>query len=195
MTLAVPKKLACPSSLAATTFLLAALAALSACGGDNEGTASPSSGAASAAPTFAGSPTPTPPPATTPVGMALTEFIVKPDQTVARPGTVIFNVRNEGTVTHQFVVIRTDVKKQELPRASSGGADESQLNVVAKIDAIPPGQSGSVTIPAEAAKYVLICNLVVNGTSHYLSGMYNDFTVTPNAPSPAPGVPTTAASP
>jgi hypothetical protein len=41
-----------------------------------------------------------------------------------------------------------------------------------------------VSVPADAGKYVLICNLFAGGESHYLEGMYTAFEVTPTAPDP-----------
>ena len=109
--------------------------------------------------------------------------------TRARPGTVTFKVRNEGTVTHQFLVIRSDIEKVELPRNGDKGVDLSDLDVVGEIDAIAPGGNGEVTVDVEEGQYILLCNLFA-GESHYLNGMYNEFEVTPTAPldalTPAP---------
>ena len=130
-------------------------------------------------------PTPTAAPATTEAGMELTEFVIAPDRTRARPGTVIFKPRNTGELTHQFLVIRSDLPIAELPRKPGDtGVDETQLDVVGRIDAINPGESDEITVPVELGNYVLICNLFAAGTSHYLSGMYTSFEVTLTAPDP-----------
>jgi len=133
--------------------------------------------------------TPTVAPADSTAGMSLVEWAVRPDKTRARPGTVTFLVRNEGTVTHQFLVIRSDIEKDELPRNGDKGVDLSDLDVVGSIDAIAPGGNDEVTVDVEEGQYILLCNLFA-GESHYLNGMYNEFEVTPTAPldqpTPAP---------
>ena len=166
--------------------VVAALAV--ACGDDDDGgTATPEASPSATATLRPGdaTPSPTPPPTTTEAGMELREFVIAPNRTRARPGTVIFKVHNAGELTHQFLVIRSDLPIAELPRKpGNAGADETQLDVVGRIDAIPSGESGEVSVPVAAGKYVLICNLFGAGTSHYLSGMYNSFEVTQTAPAP-----------
>jgi len=126
-------------------------------------------------------PSPTVEPADSTAGMSLIEWAVRPDKTRARPGTVTFKVRNEGTVTHQFLVISSDIEKDELPRDGDKGADLSDLDVVGSIEAIAPGANDEVTVDVEEGQYILLCNLFSGGESHYLNGMYNEFEVTPTA--------------
>jgi len=119
---------------------LAALGVAAACGDDDGGgtpTASPPpTPEASRTPLpFDATPTPTPPPATTEAGMEVTEFVIKPNVTRARPGTVIFKVRNSGAVTHQFLVIRSDLPIAQLPRKTGDtGVDETQVDIAGRID-------------------------------------------------------------
>ncbi len=162
---------------------------MAACGGDNEDKASPSASitaTAEATATAPAGPQPTPSPTVAPAqtqaGISLSEFAIKPDRTRARPGSVTFNVKNEGKLAHQFVVIKSDLPKAELPRQASGAVDETQVQVVKKIDEIAAGGAADVTVPVDAGKYILICNIFRDGVSHYLSGMYNSFTVDPTAP-------------
>lgn len=162
-----------------------------ACGGDDGGgeTATPDatltpSATATAGPNDA-SQTPTPAPATTEAIIEVKEFAIAPKRTRARPGTVIFKVHNAGDVTHQFLVIRSDLPIAELPRKpGNAGVDETQVQVVERINSIPAGGDGEVSVPVEAGTYALICNLFAGGVSHYLTGMYTPFEVTPTAPDP-----------
>ena len=167
----------------------AAVGMIMACGDDDDSgeTATPASTPTPTATLRPGdaTPTPTPAPATTEAGMELREFVIAPDKTRARPGTVIFKVRNAGELTHQFLVIRRDLPIAELPRKpANAGVDETQLDVVGRIDSIQAGESAEVSVPVETGKYVLICNLFSEGRSHYLTGMYNSFEVAPTAPDP-----------
>jgi uncharacterized cupredoxin-like copper-binding protein len=115
----------------------------------------------------------------------LTEFAINPERTSARPGSVTFHVRNAGELTHEFLVIRTDLPHAQLPRLASGlGVDESQLDVVGRIDTIAPGDEAETTLELDGGNYVLICNLSSDSVSHYLSGMYDRFTVSDTAAPP-----------
>jgi uncharacterized cupredoxin-like copper-binding protein len=127
--------------------------------------------------------------------IVLDEWAVKPERTRARPGTVTFVVRNDGEFTHGFVVIRTDIEKDELPRQKNDegtevGVDESDLDVVGRIDTIAPGETKQIVIEVEEGQYLMLDNTFANGESYYLNGMYNEFDVTPtvpiDTPSPAP---------
>ncbi len=184
------------------TLLVGALAGLlllvAACGDDNGGSDStdkpePTAGATRTPEASDGpSPSPTQAPADTTAVIVLDEWAVKPQRTRARPGTVTFVVRNEGEVTHGFVVIRTDIEKDELPRLpNEEGVDESDLDVVGRIDEIAPGETKQVVIDVEEGQYLMLDNTFANGESHYLNGMYNEFEVTPTVPIDTPSpVPT-----
>lgn len=154
---------------------------------DDDGTPTPTPTPSASATLKPGddTPTPTPPPATTEAGIEVREFVIAPERTSARPGTVIFKVRNAGELTHQFLVIRSDLPIAELPqKPGNAGVDETELEVVGRIGSIPAGENAEVTVPVETGKYVLICNLFSGGKSHYLTGMYNRFQVTPAALDP-----------
>ena len=164
-----------------------------ACGGDDagEGTLTPT---ATEAETDASvTPTPdtdvgTPAPAGTATltsgDIELDEFVIRPGLTRARPGVVTFNVSNAGELTHEFIVIESDLHIAELPRAEDDlGVDESQLDIVGRIENIAPGASSEVSLNLDNGNYILICN-IVGDKSHYITGMYNRFTVSNDAPAP-----------
>ena len=144
---------------------------LAACGGDDGNNATPTPVASTTvSATPSGSPTPVPSPVTTEAGIALGEFVIRPEVTRARPGTIIFKVRNEGTVAHQFVVIRSDVPPAQLPRRENNqGADDKQFDVVDKIETIAAGASAELRVPVEApaelvelmSKMLVVRSLVV----------------------------------
>lgn len=170
-------------ALAAATMLMTVAAA---CDGGESGapdgateTATPDQTAT--ATTEPSTPTPTPSPSPTPTatdaGITLEEFVIKPDTTRASPGTVTFHVRNEGKVSHEFLVIESDLPKAQLPRDGIRGVDESKVDIAGRLEEIPPGGEDALELELAPGKYVLICNLFQDGESHYLSGMYNAFTV------------------
>lgn len=131
-----------------------------------------------------GNPSPTPEPSDTDVTIELREYAIDPQRTAARPGSVTYHVRNRGELTHEFLVVRTDLPHAELPRLEGNGADESRLDIVGHIDSIEPGSEAEITLDMQEGKYVIICNLVTDSTSHYLSGMYDRFVISRDAPPP-----------
>jgi uncharacterized cupredoxin-like copper-binding protein len=181
--------------LAAVLPLALSVLGAAACGGDDDddgatATQEPTATERSETPDATdgeASPSPTFPPADTVAPFTLSEWSILGEKARARPGTVTFEVTNEGEFNHQFLVIRTDTEKDELPRkANDEGADESDLDVVGRIDEIAPGGSDEVEIDVEAGQYVLICNLAPGGESHYLNGMYAEFEITTVAPLDSP---------
>ena len=116
----------------------------------------------------------------TTVGITLEDGVLTPDTDSAPAGEVTFDVSNEGTVTHEFVIIRTDLAPDELPTDSDGAVDESSsdIEVVDEIEDLEPGATASVTADLEAGNYVLICNVVDSDFgSHFAAGMSTAFTV------------------
>ncbi len=108
------------------------------------------------------------------IGVSLKEFSVSPSSGSASAGTVTFNVSNDGTIPHDFLVIKTDLAQDALPvNSSTLTVDESRVDVVARQPAIR--EESSVQVPADlmAGHYVLICNLA----DHYSAGMHVAFTV------------------
>ena len=104
------------------------------------------------------------------VDVTLAQFAVSPAAPAAPAGRVTFRVHNAGTITHEFVVIRTPRAAADLPvvngRASEGGN-------VGETGDLKPAATKSVTLKLAAGHYALICNL----PGHYLAGQHTDFTV------------------
>ena len=108
------------------------------------------------------------------------DFAIDPESTSAPAGEVTFDVYNPTQEhQHEFVVIRTDLAPDALPTTGDGSVDESGdgIEVVDELEAISGGDSKQLTVDLEPGSYVLICNLVKDGTSHYQEGMRTAFTV------------------
>jgi uncharacterized cupredoxin-like copper-binding protein len=116
----------------------------------------------------------------TTVNVTLREFSVTPATSSAPAGTVTFHVSNAGTVTHEFLVIRTDLAPDDLPTESNGSYEEDGpgTDLLDEIEAINPGRTQDLTLDLDAGNYVLICNMVNQGFVHYALGMHTAFTVT-----------------
>jgi uncharacterized cupredoxin-like copper-binding protein len=126
---------------------------------------------ATAAPAVAAAKPATPAPAPThTVAATLKEFSINPTAHQAAAGRVTFNVRNTGTATHEFVVLRTDQPAAALP-LSKGRADES--GNVGETGDLAPGAAKTIRLNLKPGHYALICNL----PGHYVAGQRTDLTV------------------
>jgi uncharacterized cupredoxin-like copper-binding protein len=103
------------------------------------------------------------------VGVSLSEFKVAPSVTAAAAGKVTFSVTNNGNITHEFVVIRTDRPAGSLLKGAR--ADES--GNVGETGDLKVGAAKTITLNLKPGHYALICNL----PGHYKSGQHTDFTV------------------
>ena len=101
----------------------------------------------------------------TAVSVTLEEWKLVPAQVIVRQGRISFVVRNDGTMDHEFVVLRSDVHHHSL-KVTGGRAVEKGR--VAEIPLIPSGVSKRLTLTVRPGKYVLLCNLV----GHYQAGQY-----------------------
>jgi uncharacterized cupredoxin-like copper-binding protein len=97
------------------------------------------------------------------------EYAMTPSSTEISAGTVTFEVKNEGTLVHEMVVIKTDKGAANL--GTDGEADES--GAVDEVADIPAGESKTLELDLTAGTYALVCNL----PGHYEQDMYADFTV------------------
>jgi uncharacterized cupredoxin-like copper-binding protein len=97
------------------------------------------------------------------------EYAMTPAPTEISAGTVTFAVKNEGTLVHEMVVIKTDKGAANL--GTDGEADES--GAVDEVADIPAGESKTLELDLTAGTYALVCNL----PGHYEQDMYADFTV------------------
>jgi len=103
------------------------------------------------------------------VGVSLREFKVDTTASAAAAGKVTFTVRNTGTATHEFVVLRTP--KPAAALLNGARADES--GNVGETGDLAAGASKTVTLNLKPGHYALICNL----PGHYKAGQHTDFTV------------------
>jgi hypothetical protein len=121
------------------------------------------------------------------------EFSITPVPPAVLVGPVQFNATNQGLITHELVVIKTDLAPDALPMRSTDSTkvdEEAAGTSIGEIEDIGPGQSASTVMNLPPGKYVLICNV----ENHYKAGMFAAFTVGSVAPTAVPS-PTAAALP
>jgi len=95
-------------------------------------------------------------------------------------GKVAFHITNAATdQKHEFLIFKSDLPIDQLPTKPDGSVDESSTTAVKVFDSgeLDPGASVDMTQDLVAGNYVVICNMVINGTSHYQQGMRAAFTV------------------
>ena len=112
------------------------------------------------------------------VSASLKEFAVNLSSAKAAPGSVTFTIKNDGTITHEFVVLKSDLASDKLPSTADGKVDEesSELAGVDEIEDIEAGSTKTLTVDLAAGHYVLICNL----PGHYSGGMRASLEVGPS---------------
>ena len=115
---------------------------------------------------------------TTPVAATLKEMSIALDRSFATRGSVTFSVTNNGTVMHEFVVLKTDLAEGALPPSADEPGKAEEVGHVDEIEDIAPGTTGTLTVSLEPGKYVLICN----EPGHYAAGMHASFTILPSLP-------------
>ena len=103
------------------------------------------------------------------VSVGLREFSVNPSSHVAKAGHVTFAVHNGGTVTHEFVVIRTGKPAGAL----LDGARADETGNVGETGDLKAGASKTLRLRLQPGHYALICNL----PGHYAAGQHTGFTV------------------
>jgi uncharacterized cupredoxin-like copper-binding protein len=126
-----------------------------------------------------GNSTPTTAPSTTastPAGGAVNvevkEYAISATPATLAAGSITFNVKNSGKITHEFVVLQSDLAPDQLP-AKDHEVEEDKLTSPGELEDIAAGSTASKTFTLAAGKYVLICNIA----THYENGMRAAFTV------------------
>lgn len=112
------------------------------------------------------------------VSVSLNQWTITPSATTVPAGSVNFDVTNDGTVTHEFVVLQTDTPASEIPiKSFEGEADRINEDTagtnVGETGDMEAGATQTLTLDLAPGHYVFVCNL----PGHYGQGMHIDFTV------------------
>ncbi len=110
------------------------------------------------------------------INVDLTTYKLAPTSNTAKAGNVTFTIKNLATdAVHEMLIVKTDLAPDKLPLLSPAKVDEDKIDIVGKMEDIPVGQGGDLTVSLPAGNYVLICN--VDG--HYTAGMHVPLIVAP----------------
>lgn len=104
------------------------------------------------------------------VKASLTEMKITDSVAKVAAGKVVFTVTNNGSMTHEYVVLKTSQPAANLPLS---GGRASEAGHVGEIGDLPAGATKSLTLSLKPGHYSIICNL----PGHYTGGMHTDLTV------------------
>ena len=93
----------------------------------------------------------------------------------AKAGDVKFTMDNQGTIPHEFIIVKTDFAPGKIPLGPDNrfNEDGEGVFVPGEISEWNPGTTGTVTLKLDAGNYQLLCNIA----GHYANGMYTQLTV------------------
>ena len=104
----------------------------------------------------------------------LHEWAVEVDATTAAAGDVTFTVTNEGTIGHEFLVVKTDIAVGGIPLDGDHFAEPTDgIEVINEIGEFAKGTTETLTVNLTPGTYQLVCNL----PDHYEAGMSISFKV------------------
>ena len=108
-------------------------------------------------------------PTGSPIDVTLKDFNITPTEQTVPAGDVVFHVANRAPVTHEFVVVRTDLPADALPIGPDGlSVNEDWLSSMGELDEVTAGDTGVLPLNLPPGRYVFFCNL----EGHYLGGMH-----------------------
>lgn len=106
----------------------------------------------------------------------LKDNTIQLDTGSVKAGPVTFEVSNApgASLTHELVVLKTDLAADKLP-ITNGHVPESRFKKMGEVEDVTPGKNKHVTLKLAPGRYVLICNR----PGHYSMGMHASLVVTP----------------
>ena len=107
------------------------------------------------------------------VNATLTDSKILLDRDNISAGTVVFTVKNTGTVEHELVVLKTDVAADKIKPDADEPGKMSEEGSLGESGDIAAGETKTFKLDLSAGHYVFICNQ----PGHYLLGMHIAFTV------------------
>ena len=117
----------------------------------------------------------TPTATTKEISGSVEEWVVQVDATEAPAGDVSFTIDSDGTIGHEFLIVKTDIAPGEIPLDGDHFPEDADgIEVIDEIGEFAQGTTGSLAVTLEPGSYQLVCNL----PGHYSSGMYLGFDVT-----------------
>ncbi len=107
------------------------------------------------------------------VTVTMSEWSVKMSQTTLPAGQVTFALRNDGKLTHELAILKTDLPHDKIPARVEDATKVQEIGIIGEIEDVEAGATKADVFDLVPGKYVLICNEV----SHYQAGMHLAFVV------------------
>lgn len=102
------------------------------------------------------------------------EWEVSIDAESADAGDVSFTIDNDGTIGHEFLIVKTDIAPGEIPLDGDHFPEDAEgIEVIDEIGEFAGGTTETLDVTLEAGSYQLVCNL----PDHYRNGMFTAFEV------------------
>ena len=101
------------------------------------------------------------------------EWEINVSASQAKAGDVTFTIKNEGTIGHEFLIVKTDIAPGKIP-IDGDHFSEDGIEVIDEIGEFAIGTTETLTVKLAPGKYQLVCNL----PTHYGLGMFTGFEVT-----------------
>ncbi len=108
---------------------------------------------------------------TSAIAVSQKEWAIQPAVSSVTSGAVTFKVTNNGSMTHEFVVLRTDAAPGGISVQAGKAAEAGHQG---EVEDIAPGTTKTLSLNLPPGHYVLLCNI----PGHYLAGMHAAITVT-----------------
>ena len=107
------------------------------------------------------------------VAAKLGEYSIKLNRSSDSSGRITFSIRNGGAAVHEFIVLKTRLAAERLPRKGDKVDEHAAGRLVDEAEGIKPGTTAKLSVTLKPGTYVLLCNLA----GHYLGGMRASFRV------------------
>ena len=101
------------------------------------------------------------------ITVTMDEWSIKLSETSAPAGDVSFVLKNNGKVTHELAILKTDLAPDRLAYRANDPSKAEEPGNVGEIEDVAPGASKEGTFKLTPGKYVLVCN----EPEHYKAGM------------------------
>jgi hypothetical protein len=114
------------------------------------------------------------------LGSATNEFVVTLTQGTVKAGSNVITTTNVGRYQHEIIFIQAE-SAASLPRKANGAVDMAlvpEANVAGDHHThLSGGQSATQTVTFRPGRWVALCNIEHEGSSHFANGQFIEFTV------------------
>jgi uncharacterized cupredoxin-like copper-binding protein len=100
---------------------------------------------------------------------------ITPDRSTVYEGPIVFAVTNNGSMTHELLVMATSAAPQDMPANPENPMKVSEDTNIGETGDIEPGRFSGLGLTLAPGTYMLICNQ----PGHFAGGMHHQLIVLP----------------